>query len=86
MDGEDAGASEFQDRLEALKSTWKSLFVRFVILFAEYQLFTGCIICVFIALAFSASATRVSGCLPSKRAQKIPLGFLLTSTFRNEVS
>jgi hypoxia up-regulated 1 len=28
MDGEDAGASEFQDRLEALKSTWKSLFVR----------------------------------------------------------
>ncbi|KAG0612998.1 hypothetical protein M758_6G068300 [Ceratodon purpureus] len=28
MDGENADASEFQNRLEALKSTWKSLFTR----------------------------------------------------------
>ena len=37
MDGEDAGASEFQTRLEALKSTWKALFSRLTILLAGYN-------------------------------------------------
>lgn len=63
MDGEDAGVSEFQNRLEALKSTWKSLFVRFTIFLAKYQFFTGCIMCVVPAFQpcfFSASATRIT--------------------------
>lgn len=42
MDGEDAGASEFQNRLETLKSTWKALFIRLTILLAGYNVLVIC--------------------------------------------